>query len=147
MLWRLVRSLLFVLAGAVAGFASAAAMLRGWLPSRGDATSDDLALVTIFDGLELSNRSSSFRGGSLLAWFGGVALDLREATLAPDATLEIRAMFGGVMVRVPPEWRIDAEAKAVFGGIDVPGAPPDDFEAPVLAVRATSFMGGVAVKH
>ncbi len=147
LLLRLVRTLLLLVAGSVAGFAAAAAMLRGWLPSRGDATSDELALVAIFDGLELANRSAAFRGGSILAWFGGVALDLRDATLAPDARLEVRSAFGGVMVTVPREWRIEAEATAVFGGIDVPGTQPDDPEAPVLTVRATSFMGGVAIKH
>ena len=122
-LLRLLRTLLLLVAGSVAGFVGAAAMLRGWLPSRGDATSDELALVTIFDGLELSNRSAAFRGGTILAW------------------------FGGVMVRIPPGWRIDSEAKAVFGGIDLPGTQPEDPDAPVLTVRAASFMGGVAVKH
>lgn len=148
MLLGLLRTLALLLAGSIAGFAGAAAILRGFLRTRGDAaTSDDLALVTIFDGLELTNGSGSFRGGSILAWFGGVALDLRAATLAPGARLEVLSLFGGVMVTVPAGWRIDAEARAVLGGIDLPSTQPEDPGAPVLTVRATSFMGGVAVKH
>ena len=57
------------------------------LPSRGDAESDEVALVAIFDGVKLESRSQAFRGGSMLAWFGGVAVDLREAQLAPGALI------------------------------------------------------------
>ena len=147
MIWSLLRTVLLLLAGALAGFAGAAALLRGWLPSRGDPTSDELALVTILDGVELASSADGFRGGSILAWFGGVALDLTGATLAPGARLDVRAAFGGVAIKVPAAWRIDAEAKAVFGGIDVQRPESDDPSAPALVVRVTSVMGGVAVKH
>ena len=87
--------------GAVAGFAGAAAVAKRALPSRGDESSDELALVAIFDGIDLKSRAAAFRGGSVLAWFGGVALDLREAALAPDAHLSVHALFGGIAIRVP----------------------------------------------
>lgn len=92
----MVRRLLLLLVGAFAGFAAAAATLRSWLPSRGGESSDTLALVAIFDGVDLESRSDTFGGGFVLAWFGGVALDLRHATLAPGACLDVRAAFGGV---------------------------------------------------
>lgn len=145
MFWRLVRVLLLALGGFISGFAAAAVMVRGWLSTKGDETSDELALVAIFDGIELESRSQAFRGGSILAWFGGVALDLGGVTPAPDARLDIRAAFGGVAIKVPPGWRIDAEATALAGGIDVQVPAPDDPDAPTLIVRAASIFGGVAV--
>jgi hypothetical protein len=145
MLWRLVRSLLFLLVGVLAGFAAAGAVLRGWLPSHGDETSDTLELVAIFDGIELRSRATEFRGGTILAWFGGIALDLSEATLAPDARLDVRAAIGGVAIKVPPGWRIDAETSSLIGGIDVGRGQPDDPDAPTLAVRATTVIGGVSI--
>jgi hypothetical protein len=147
MLWRLLRTVMLLFAGAVAGFAGAAAMLRGWLPSRGDATSDELALVTVFDGLELESRSTAFRGGSILAWFGGVAIDLSGVTLAPGAELDVRTAFGGVSIKVPPTWRIDATATALLGGIDVQQPDIEDPDAPTLVLRAQSLMGGVAIRR
>jgi len=147
MLVGLLRTLVLLVAGSIAGFAGAAALLRGSLRSRGDAASDELALFTIFDGLELASRSTSFAGGSILAWFGGVALDLREVTMAAGARLEILSLFGGVMVTVPAGWRIDVDANAVLGGVDIPVQDPTDPDAPVLAVRATSFMGGIVIKR
>jgi hypothetical protein len=145
MVWRLLRSVLLVLVGSLAGFAGAAAMLRGWLPSRGDETSDELALVTIFDGVDFTSRSEAFRGGSILAWFGGVAIDLSGVTLAPDARLDIRAVFGGVAIKVPTGWRVDADATAFAGGVDARLPDPAEPDAPTLVVRAVSIMGGVSV--
>jgi hypothetical protein len=145
MLWRLVRSLFLLLAGTAAGFAGAAAMVRSWLPSRGDATSDDITLVAIFDGIELESHAAAFRGGTILAWYGGVSLDLRAATLAPGASLEIKAAFGGISVAVPPTWRVDGSGTGFAGGVSVPTTGPTDPEAPTLVIRATSIFGGVAV--
>ena len=145
MIWRLLRALPLLLAGLFAGFVTAAAVLRGWLPSRGDETSDELALVAIFDGVELESRSTAFLGGSVLAWFGGVSLDLSGATLAPGARLDVRAAFGGVALKVPAGWRVDVEATALVGGVEVSVPEPDDANAPTLVVRAGSVMGGVAI--
>jgi hypothetical protein len=145
MIWRLVRSLFFALIGVLAGFAAAGAVLRGWLPSHGDETSDTLELVAIFDGIELKSRATAFRGGSVLAWFGGVALDLSQVTLAPDARLDVRAAIGGVAIKVPRGWRIEAETSSLIGGIDIGAAAPDDPDAPTLLVRVTTVIGGVSI--
>ncbi len=96
LLMRVLRSLGLVVAGVYVGFAAAAKVMKSVLPSRGDAESDDVALVAIFDGVKLESRSQAFRGGSMLAWFGGVAVDLREAQLAPEgARLSLHSLFGG----------------------------------------------------
>jgi hypothetical protein len=65
------------------------------LRSRGDAESDEVALVAIFDGVDLKSRASAFRGGSMFAWFGGISVDLREAKLSSDgAHLDLHALNG-----------------------------------------------------
>jgi hypothetical protein len=147
MAWRFIRSVLLLIAGAIGGFAGAAALMRGVVSSRGDADSDELALVAIFNGIELASQSAAFSGGSVLAWFGGVALDLREATLAPGAQIDVRAMFGGVAIRVPPTWRIEAHGTAVAGGWDASAARPADPEAPTLLVNVVAVLGGASITN
>ena len=144
MVVRPIRALALTTAGAFAGFAAAAAAVKHALPSRGEEESDELALVAVFDGIELKSRASSFRGGSIFAWFGGISLDLREATLAPDAQLSVNALFGGIAIRVPPEWRLESELDALAGGVDVrPGAESPD--APTLRLEGRALFGGIAV--
>jgi hypothetical protein len=96
------RSLLSFKLGFWSGVAAAALFARRALPSSGDEESEELALVAVFDGIDLKNRSKVFRGGSMLAWFGGIAVDLREAELAPGARLSLRTLFGGIAVKTPP---------------------------------------------
>jgi Cell wall-active antibiotics response 4TMS YvqF len=142
---RALRSLGLVTVGVYAGFAGAAAVLKRVLPSRGDAGSDEVALVAIFDGAKLRSSSQAFRGGSMLAWFGGVAVDLREAELAPGAHLSLHSLFGGIAVRVPTGWRVESSARAFAGGVAVNVPEPDDPDAPTLTIDGFAVFGGIAV--
>jgi hypothetical protein len=141
---RPIRALALTIVGATAGFMAAAAFVKRAVRSRGDEESDELALVAVFDGIDLTSRATSFRGGSVLAWYGGISLDLREATLAPGAHLTVHTLFGGVAIRVPPEWRLESSLQALAGGADVrPGA--ESPEAPTLTIDGRALFGGIAV--
>jgi len=141
----LLRRLLLFKLGALVGMLVAAAFFKRVVRSRGDAESDELALVAILDGVELESRAKAFRGGSMLAWFGGIEADLSEAQLADGARLTVHALFGGIDIATPPGWRIDSEVKAFAGGIDTPGAP-DDPGAPVLVLDGMAVFGGIDVR-
>ena len=78
---RLLRATGLTILGFWAGVMATAAVMKRVLRSRGDAEADEVALVAIFDGIDLESRASAFRGGSMLAWFGGISVDLRAATL------------------------------------------------------------------
>ena len=142
---RFLRSLLIFKAGVWAGLAGGAALMKRAAPSRGDEESDEVALVAIFDGIQLKNRATAFRGGSMLAWFGGIAVDLREAQLAPDAHLTLHALNGGIAIRVPPGWRVESSVKALGGGVDVRALGTEDPSAPTLTIDGLALFGGIAV--
>ena len=140
-----VRSVLMFKLGALVGMAAAAAFVRQVLPSRGDEDSDELSLVAVFDGIDLTSRAKAFRGGSLLAWFGGINVDLRGVQLAPGARLTANTLFGGIALETPPGWRVESSAKSLGGGVDVRGTAQSDPNAPVLTLEGLSVFGGIAV--
>jgi len=142
---RLLRGLLLFKLGAWAGMMGAAAFVRRAVPSRGDEESDELGLVAVFDGIELKSRATAFTGGSMLAWYGGIDVDLREVELADGARLTLHALFGGIAIKTPPNWRIESTLDAVAGGIEVPTRTPDDPDAPVLTLTGKAVFGGIAV--
>jgi len=116
-------------------------------PSVGDEESDEVDLVTIFDGVELKSRAAAFRGGSWITMFGGGELDLREATLDPSgATLRVNAIMGGGDVQVPDGWNVELASKAIMGGVGAhrPSATEDPY-APTLRIEARAIMGGFGV--
>jgi hypothetical protein len=142
---RFLRTLLVFKLGVYTGLAVAAGLMKRALPSRGDASSDELALVAIFDGVQLQSRARAFRGGSMLAWFGGIDVDLREAELAPDARLSVTALCGGIAIRVPEGWRVEPSVKTLAGGVDVEATDGDVSSAPTLRLDGLAAFGGVAV--
>ena len=143
---RVLRSIIVFKLGVWAGINLAAAFVKRAVPSRGEEESDELALVAVFDGIELESRAKQFRGGSLLAWFGGIDLDLGEAQLAAGAQLSVRTLFGGIAIETPPSWRIESSVKAFAGGVDARTPAQDDPAAPVLTLEGVALFGGVAVR-
>jgi hypothetical protein len=141
---RPVRALLTFKLGVWLGLIAGAAFAKRALPSQGDEDSDEVSLVAILDGIELKSRAKAFRGGSMLAWFGGIAVDLRDTELAPGARLSVNTLFGGIALKTPPGWRIESNAKALGGGVDVRTSSQHDPEAPVLTLEGLSLFGGIA---
>jgi hypothetical protein len=142
---RLLRSLLVFKLGVWVGMMGAARLIKGVVPSRGDEESDEVALAAILDGVELKSRAKAFKGGSMLAWFGGIDADLREAELAPEARLSLNALWGGITIETPPGWRVESSVKTLAGGVDVP--TPAAADGPVLAVEGMALFGGIEVSQ
>ena len=142
---RLLRALLLFKLGFWTGTIASAVLMKRMFPSRGDAESDEVALVAILDGVELESRAQAFRGGSMFSWLGGIAVDLREAQLAPDAHIDVRSLFGGIAIRVPPAWRVDSSVRSLGGGVAIGVQEPESDDAPTLRLDGFTALGGVAV--
>lgn len=142
---RLLRGLLLFKLGFLSGLAASGLLLQRVFPSRGDAESDEIALVAALNGVELKSRAQAFRGGTMLAWLGGIAVDLRDAQLAPDARLDVRSAFGGIAIRVPVGWRIESNVTSLGGGVAIGVPEPEEADASTLRIDGLTLFGGVAV--
>jgi Domain of unknown function (DUF1707)/Cell wall-active antibiotics response 4TMS YvqF len=104
-------------------------------------------VVAVFSGATRTGRWRPARRETVVAVFGGVQIDLREAELPPgEMHLSAWAFFGGVEVTVPEGMRVEATGFALFGGRDIHGGESVDPAAPVLRVHAVTVFGGVSVK-
>jgi hypothetical protein len=142
---RVLRSLLVFKLGVFAGMAIAATFVKLAVPSRGGEDSDELSLVAIFDGIDLKSRANAFKGGSMLAWFGGIDVDLSEVALAPGARLSVQTVLGGIAIRTPANWRLESNVKAFAGGVDARTPSGIEPDAPVLTLEGMALLGGIAV--
>jgi len=129
----------------IAGFAVLAGLRR-------HRTSDHLGSrspVVVFGGTKVKDRSEHLTHADVSAIFGGATLDLREAHVDTEATVDAFALFGGVEVLVPKGWRVSVGGLPIMGGYEDKttgnGSLPDD--APVLTVNATAIFGGVDVAN
>jgi len=144
------RLLAVLTAGMVASMvvaAIAAVSAKRHLVPVDDPEADEVQLVAIFDQLAFRSDARSFRGGSVDCWFGGGAVDLRDATLDPDgATLRMRTVFGGGQIVVPESWRVVNDVVVIAGGVADTRSPadrPDD--APELRLEGLAAFGGFVI--
>lgn len=103
----------------------------------------------VFGGSKEKIDLTDFRGGEINCVFGGMELDLRGASLAEGTNiLEIKSIFGGIVIYVPREWRVEVRQSAVFGKFtdNRPGSDPAQDNSRVLIIHATSVFGGGELK-
>ncbi len=101
-------------------------------------------MIAIFGGVERKGRWRLRRRSRAVAVFGGVDLDLSEATFdAPEVVIELFAIFGGVDVSLPEGVVVRNEASGIMGGISVKtGDAPPSPDAPVVVIKGVAFFGG-----
>jgi predicted membrane protein len=104
--------------------------------------------TAVFAGSKIKNESKDYKGGNLTAIFGGVELDLREADIKTEATVNISAIFGGVTLLVPLGWTVKSKIMPIAGGVENKTVTVKDKKnGPVLYLAGDVFCGGVEVKH
>lgn len=126
---------------ALLGTAAAAKLL---LESNAEPTTEEIDLVSIFEGQHLASEANPFYGGKVMAMFAGVMLDLRKATPAPTGIyLDLVVACGAVAIVVPEGWRVKFEGKTILGGWSDETRTSADDEVPTVHLSGIVFMGGV----
>lgn len=73
--------------------------------------------VAIFGGGSRNIKSDNFKGGDIVAIFGGSEIDLTQCKLAEgENILDVVLLFGGTELIVPRDWDIRMQVTPIFGG-------------------------------
>lgn len=111
----------------------------------GDASSTVTA-TAIMGGSRRYITSKDFHGGNLTALMGGIEIDLHEADIQTEATLDVFTMMGGIVLRVPEDWLIVVNALPIMGGVDDKTHPPME-STKRLNITGFLMMGGMEIKN
>ena len=77
---------------------------------------------------------------------GGIELDLRGASTAGgEAIIDVFAMWGGIEIKVSPDWSVSNQAIAIMGGVEDKSKATSDARHRLI-VRGFVLMGGVEIK-
>ena len=96
-------------------------------------------------GVNRGSNSNAFRGGELTAVMGGCEIDLRQAAINGEAVIDVFAMWGGIEIRVPENWRVIGRVTPLLGGFEDKTRPPQGVTTHTLIIRGMVLMGGVDV--
>ncbi len=124
-------------------------------PHTMDEVTDRVELLAVLGGVESRSTSKTFRGGEMLAIFGGVDLDLRDAGISvPPAEIQVFTLFGGTEIRVPEGWNVRLNVLPVLGSAEderrrpAAAQEPADVgsqKGPNLIITGFVAFGGVSV--
>ncbi len=106
--------------------------------------------VSIFGGGNISVNSQNFKGGKVTVLLGGKNLDLHQANLAEGTNiLETTAIFGGIEIILPRDWKVVVNVTSIFGGVDdkrVINVNQVYESNKVLVIKGAAIFGGCELK-
>jgi predicted membrane protein len=107
-----------------------------------------ISASAILGSVERRNNSQDFRGGNATAIMGRCEIDLSAASITNpnEAVLEVFAMWGGIEIRVPPDWTVVSNVDPIMGGYEDATQPPKE-ESKRCVIRGTVLMGGIEVTN
>jgi hypothetical protein len=114
-------------------------------------------MISMLNRDQRVDTTGQFRGADMTALMGGSSLDLSHAVLLPGqtATIDVLALMGGVVLRVPDDWEVDVRVTPVMGGVrdqrwrsqaSADGDAATVGPAPRLIVKGVVVMGGFVIK-
>jgi hypothetical protein len=123
-----------------------AQLVKRLVPEHGDEQSNHFQIVCLMQGRSWRSTAPCLESGTIVTVAGGVEVDLRAATLAPEgARLRVTNLMGGIDIRVPDDWHVRLEGRAFMGANDTAGLAAPHGE-PQLTVDCVTVMGGVEIR-
>lgn len=114
------------------------------LQSHAEPETEEIDMVSIFEGKQLVSAADPFYGGQIFTMFGGVLLDLRAADPAPTGvSLNVAVIMGGVSIVVPEGWRVNFDGDVYLGGWSDRTKTTADEDAPTVTVTGYVLLGGL----
>ena len=99
-----------------------------------------------FSGQKLNFYGERFNGARLNAIFGSVKCDLTGSVIDHDVVVDCCAVFGGIDVIVPENYRVKICANSIFGGVSEEKPHNKQEGAVTVYINGSCVFGGVSVK-
>ena len=147
--WRTMWPLILIAVGISVVYRSMTAQREVARPADFDAKVADDSIVNataVMGGYSRRLVTPDFRGGEITAIMAGCELDLRQSSINGDAVVHVFAMFGGIQIKVPPDWTVVLRGTPILGGFEEKTVlPPDGSKR--LIIQGYAIMGGVEVRN
>lgn len=116
--------------------------------SQSEGSEDFFEDIAIFGGGERKVVSQAFKGGRIVATFGGSKVDLTHSNIAPGdkPVIEVVSIFGGTALLVPADWNVRLEVFNIFGGYVDKRIPSQIDYNKTIVIKGVTIFGGGEVK-
>jgi Predicted membrane protein len=109
---------------------------------------DIIDITSVFGGVKKNILTKTFKGGDILCFMGGAEINLTQADFTGQIRIDTTNIFGGTKLIVPPNWDIQSEVVAIFGGVDDKRqiAPTQPDPSKVIILDGTCMFGGIEIR-
>ena len=109
---------------------------------------DKIVCSAVFSGRDIRVDNSYFNGADLSALFGGIDMNLKNALIRKNVTIEVKAVFGGIDIIMPADVRVVVDVTPILGGVENGTRTPlgADENMPTVFIKGTCLFGGLEVK-
>jgi predicted membrane protein len=109
---------------------------------------DFVEVTAVFGGIKKNVLSKTFKGGDIVSFMGGSEIDLTQADFSGRIKIDVTNIFGGTKLIVPPNWDVQSDITAIFGGVDdkrqISGVNLDLNK--ILILDGTCMFGGIEIR-
>ena len=132
--------------GDIAGTPPVPNAMDDWQKAMEDRA-DVIDVTAIFGGVKKNMLTKNFRGGDVVAFMGGTEINLSQADFEGKVIIDNVNIFGGTKLIVPPDWDVQSQVVAIFGGVDDKRPPSTHVNRDkVLFLDGTCIFGGVEIR-
>ena len=103
--------------------------------------------TAIFSGSDRVYNGEAFSGTNLVAVFGGVDLDLRNAKFEKDTVIKAFCLFGGIDIKVPEDVQVKIKSGFIFGGASDERKDDTSKAKHTIYLDAAGGFGGVNINN
>lgn len=116
----------------------------GFSSGKGSSNENRIQRVLIFSGINSKLNSENLEGINLTAVFGGGKVDVAGAkTSKKDIDIELVAIFGGIKLILPKNWKVESEGTGIFGSFD--NRTEQAKTTTTVHLKGAAIFGGVEV--
>ena len=103
--------------------------------------------TAIFSGSDRVYNGEAFSGTNLVAVFGGVDLDLKNAKFEKDTVIKAFCLFGGIDIKVPEDVQVKIKSGFIFGGASDERKGDTSKAKHTIYLDAAGGFGGVNINN
>lgn len=101
--------------------------------------------MAIFSGSDRVYNGEVFSGANLVAVFGGVDIDLKNAKFNKDTVIKAFCLFGGIDIKVPEDVQVKIKSGFIFGGASDERKGNSNKGKYTIYIDAAGGFGGISV--